>query len=309
MWNLESQLFCSISSTHSRLFGALSVLQFCRVEHHGIRSFLDHVVRDRESIQSWFISLFFWIRFQPRGVRRCNRSLLDSNREDIENIALSELFRITRITPHHPIRGSSPSNLCWMDCSRYSAASRHEVLLDEDDFRSFWRALELGIFLLLSQLHVTILALWSQCLFPRAAWTVVHPRVSLFLFDLRLRFRLCLRLCLQVQQTLAHNSGWILCHPQVSVLDEFLVPSRPNKTSFSISWVNGCSPTGLTVLDNLVLGFGWIRWVSLLLPAFSESNSFIQLSLKEIVGGGRGDTYIVSYKTSPDSITTTFEIQ
>ena len=30
----------------------------------------------------------------------------------------------------------------------------------------------------------------------------------------------------------------------------------------------------------LFFGFGWIRWVSLLLPATSESNSFIQLSLK-----------------------------
>ena len=48
---------------------------------------------------------------------------------------------------------------------------------------------------------------------------------------------------------------------------------------------------GSSVLDNWVFGFGWIRWVSLLLPATSESNSFIKLSLKEIVGGGRGDTY------------------
>ena len=47
----------------------------------------------------------------------------------------------------------------------------------------------------------------------------------------------------------------------------------------------------LTVLDNWVLGFGWIRWVSLLLPAISESKSHIQLSLSEIFGGGRGDTY------------------
>ena len=45
---------------------------------------------------------------------------------------------------------------------------------------------------------------------------LVHSRVSPFLFDLCLRFRLCLRICLQVQQTLAHNSGWILVHPQFS---------------------------------------------------------------------------------------------
>ena len=40
-----------------------------------------------------------------------------------------------------------------MDCRRYSAASRHEVLLDEDEFRSFLQALELGDVLLLSQLQ------------------------------------------------------------------------------------------------------------------------------------------------------------
>ena len=79
--------------------------------------------------------------------------------------------------------------------------------------------------------------------------------------------------------------------PSLSVLVEFLVPSRPNKTSFSISWVNGCSPTGLIVLDIWVFGVGWIRWESLLLPAISESNSFIQLPLKEIFGGGRGDIF------------------
>ena len=44
-----------------------------------------------------------------------------------------------------------------MGCRRYSDASRLEVLLDEDDFRSAVQALELGDVLLLSQLDVTIL--------------------------------------------------------------------------------------------------------------------------------------------------------
>ena len=35
-----------------------------------------------------------------------------------------------------------------MGCKRYSAASRHEVLLDEDEFRSFLQSLELGDVLL-----------------------------------------------------------------------------------------------------------------------------------------------------------------
>ena len=46
-----------------------------------------------------------------------------------------------------------------MDCRRYSAASRHEVLLDEDDFRSFLQALELRDVLFPSQLSVTVLVL------------------------------------------------------------------------------------------------------------------------------------------------------
>ena len=43
-----------------------------------------------------------WNRFQPRDVHKCNRSLLDSNKEGILSIVLLELFRITRITLHCP---------------------------------------------------------------------------------------------------------------------------------------------------------------------------------------------------------------
>ena len=104
------------------------------------------------------------------------------------------------------------------------------------------------VFLLLSQLHVTVLVLWSQCRAPPPS------RVSPFLLW-----------------------AWR--------------PRWSNKVPFPICFVDPCPPTGLAVLDNWVFGFGWIRWVSLLLPATSESNSFIQLSFKEIFGGGRGDTY------------------
>ena len=86
-------------------------------------------------------------------------------------------------------------------------------------------------------------------------------------------------------------------------------PGTLKSMSTSSSWVDCCPPTGLTVLDNWVFGFGWIRWVSLLLPDTSESNSFIQLSLKEIVGGGRCDINTFSYIISPDSITTTLGIR
>ena len=44
-----------------------------------------------------------------------------------------------------------------MGCRRYSAASRHEVHLDEDDFRSFSQSLERGDVLLL--LHLRVIAL------------------------------------------------------------------------------------------------------------------------------------------------------
>ena len=132
-------------------------------------------------------------------------------KKTLRNIALSVLLRTTRTTLHCQIRGSSSSNYCWMGCGRYSAANRHEVLLNEDEFRSFYKLLiELGNVLLLSQLHSTILVLWNQCLFPRAGWTVVHPRVSPFLFDLRPR------VCLQFVQALTHNSGWILVHLRIS---------------------------------------------------------------------------------------------
>ena len=46
-----------------------------------------------------------------------------------------------------------------MGCRHYSAASRLEMLLDEDDFRSSSRVLERGNVLLVSQLHVAILTL------------------------------------------------------------------------------------------------------------------------------------------------------
>ena len=138
--------------------------------------------------------------FNQAIARKCSTQFLDSNWEDIENIALLVLFRTTRITLHCPIRGSSPSNCCWMGCRRYSAASRLEVLLQEDDFRSFWRALERGNVLLLSQLHVTIQILWSQCRAPPPL------RVSPFLFDL----------LLQYLKASTRNFVWILVHLRVS---------------------------------------------------------------------------------------------
>ena len=72
---------------------------------------LDDVVRDGERASSLNLLIFFdWIRVQLRDVHKCNRSLLDSNKEGILSIALLELFRITRITLHCPFHESSLSN-------------------------------------------------------------------------------------------------------------------------------------------------------------------------------------------------------
>ena len=54
------------------------------------------------------------------------------------------------------------------------------------------------------------------------------------------------------------------------------------------------------------LVFGWVCWESSVPLATSEPNSRIQLSLKEIFGGDRGDSYTFSYMISPVSIRTAF---
>ena len=69
----------------------------------------------------------------------------------------------------------------------------------------------------------------------------------------------------------------------------------PKLVSCSYNWIWG-----------LWVGF---CWESSPPPATSEPNSFIQLSLKEIFGGGRGDAYTFSTSISPDSIIIAFGIQ
>ena len=71
-------------------------------------------------------------------------------------MALSELFRRIQITLHCPFHESSSWTFHYMGCRRYFAASRLEVLLDEDDSRSSSRVREHESFLLVSQLHVAI---------------------------------------------------------------------------------------------------------------------------------------------------------
>ena len=107
--------FWYISSARCGPRNVLCVPQFCRAEHHEVAPFWwrsaglrKHPVAIGENVD--------WIRFQPKDVHMCNRSLLDSNKEGILSIVLLELFRITRITLHCPCHESSLSNRHWMGC-------------------------------------------------------------------------------------------------------------------------------------------------------------------------------------------------
>ena len=179
---IPSNFFLRHLLVHCGLWNALSVPQLCRAEHYEVAPFLwcSSRLRKRPIAMDENVG---WVHFLSRDVHKCNRSFLDSNREDIEKIALSELFRTTQIPLHCLFHESLLSNCQWMGCRCYFAASRLEVLLDEDDSRSSSRVREHGSFLLASQLHGAIQTLWCQCLCPRTVWTnqvVVHKQVSLF---------------------------------------------------------------------------------------------------------------------------------
>ena len=130
---------------------------------------LDYVVRDRESIQSLFVIFFGWIRFQPRDVRRCNRSLLDSNREGIENTAFSEVFRITQITLHCPFHESSLSN-----CHKWVV----DVILLQIGLKSLSMRMTLDLLHELANAEVV-------CLFHNCMWQSRHSEVNVYFLELR----------------------------------------------------------------------------------------------------------------------------
>ena len=78
------------------------------------------------------------------------------------------------------------------------------MLLDEDDFRSFSQALELGHVLLLSQLHVTV-SPYSEICFCDILFLIHQYGSHRFLFNL-----------LQCVLVSTHNVLWILIHMRVS---------------------------------------------------------------------------------------------
>ena len=283
--------FLHISPARCGPQNAPSVRRFCRAEHRGVSLSWWRSAELREHPVA-INSNFDWIRFQPRemSTSAMDHSLFPIN-EAFWALHFWNCFRTTRITPHCPFHESSLSNRHWMGCKRYSAASRLEVLLDEDDSRSSSRARERGSFSACftpacgNRDTLKSMSISSSCReqIDEISTSNKSPRSYLICV-----YVFCLRLCLD--PSVSTDTGTQLENKSPCSW-VFLVPSRPNKTSFPISWVNDCSPTGHTVLDNWVFSFGWIRWESLLLPAISD----IQLSLKEIFGGSRGDIFTFSY--------------
>ena len=245
----------------------------------------------------------------------CSRWFLDSDREDIENIAFSVLFRATRITLHCPIHGSSLSNCHYMGCRRWFVVSRFEVLFDEDDVRSCSRALERGNFLRLAQLHVAVLTLWSQCLLldlsERTCWLLTHGShrsclICVYIF-------VCVFVFVYKFNRHCHNSGWMVVHPQVSPFLSLCFRDQARHLFRSPEWTN-LMVAHSRVSPFLLVGF-WF-WLHSLGVFTASSNFWIQFFHLIIFRGNpwrrsRWHIYIYffSYMISPDSITTTFEIQ
>ena len=77
-------LFWYISSARCGPQNALSVLRLCRAEHRGVSPSWWRSAGSREHPVAIGENCG-WIRFQPRDVHKCNRSLLDSNRRHSEH--------------------------------------------------------------------------------------------------------------------------------------------------------------------------------------------------------------------------------
>ena len=123
------------------------------------------------------------------------------------------------------------------------------------------------VLLLLLQVRVTVLVLWNQVRAPWSTNTGLSVPVWSSSTCFGVNTQRSVDSCPHTRLPVVVGSVTLSCFSWLGV-------SRSNLVRSSIS---SFSPhTGLTVLDNWVLGFGSIRWVSLLLPAISESKSHIQ---------------------------------
>ena len=153
---------------------------------------------------------------------------------------------------------------------------------------------------------------WSQCLYPRAEWTVC-PLTGLTVLVWSASTFSSASLSLSTRSTETGTQLWLNDEALTGLTVLEFVLSQPNKTSFPISLVSkpgGCSLTGLPPC--LIIGFwilvgfvGSLHYLQQLLNPILSSNYL----LKEIFGGGRGDAYTFSYMTSPVSTMIAFGIQ
>ena len=182
-----------------------------------------------------------------------------------------------------------------MGCRHYFVVDRLEDLVDEGDSRCSSRAHEHDNFRLVSQLHVAIQTPQNRC--PSSC--VDEPVGCPLTTGLTI-----------LSRSASTSLSVSLSFSKRSTNKLVFLQSRGKRVS--ISWAlerDVCSvTTGLPVLQ-IGLGFGWVGWLSSACRATSEPNSFIQSFLKEIFGGGRGDSYTFSYMISVVSIRTAFGIQ
>ena len=159
-----------------------------------------------------------------------------------------------------------------MGCRRYSAASQHEVLLDEDDFRSFLQALNLEMF----------------CFFDNWVWQSWYSEINfVVLFQIH-QYGLSVPVwssstCLGVNTQRFVGS----CpHTGLTVL--------VGSVTFScFSWERVSRSNLVRSRFPLLSTYGVRFFGCLCSPATSESKSHIHLSMQEIFDGDRDETYAI----------------
>ena len=172
-------------------------------------------------------------------------------------------------------RRSSLSNCCWMGCRHYFAATRLDVL--HDALKSMSGSSWSNRWIVHSQS-------------PRSYLICVFVFVFVFVF---------IQTFNRHWHTTLHKSPRAYVGALAAKQDSF-VDFLSNRTGWLLTLSNS-----LRFYTCFFL-FGWVCWESSPPPATSQPNSFIQLSLKDIFGGGRDDAYTFSCMISPDPIMVAF---
>ena len=169
-----------------------------------------------------------------------------------------------------------------MGCKHYFVADRLEALVDEGDSRSSSRAHERENFRLVSQRYVAIqtpkksMSTSSSCVDE-----AVGCPLTTGLPVLSRSAPTSLSVCLSKRST---NKLVFLQSRERETCIDFLT-TRTGR----LFCHNG------SLRSIIGSGFGWVGWLLSVCRATSEPNSFIHSFLKEIFGGGRGDSYTFSF--------------